>query len=238
MLEPTTPLSGTSPTPDPELKKISDTLSSLSDQISSITENVTNIQTEVETLKTTPEPTKPEEPPKWQPKSWDEFPKLAEETARKVAAETIKQTIETNAKARQDAQKQADDQQARMDTEWDSDLADLEKDKVIPLVTKPDDPNDPGRVARKEVFGLGIKYNTPDIKGMATLRKQLNDAGYSVVVEKETNQVNIVKTQSTPWGQSAPVGSSSRTTDGSGKPDYKTIHLNSMDQLKRRFFDQ
>ena len=129
-----------------------------------------------------PQPTSftPEEegyvPKGWTPtteKGWNDVfgqsAKIAEEIAEKKAQEKLeayKTEVEEAAKA-----KQAEDN--AVNQKWDQELAKLEKENRIPKIVDETDPNDPGRAARRELFNLGLEYNSPDLFKMANLREKL-----------------------------------------------------------------
>ena len=225
MPEPT----GSPATPPPvaqeDISKISDTLSQLNDALAGITGRLDEFEDKL-TVATTP--VEPETPaPEWKPKTWDEFPLKAREVALKAwdEKETEKQEQEKT------RQQQLSGLQEQIDKDFDTQLTQLEKEGVIPAVKDVKDPNDAGKQARKELFALGIKYNSPDLVSMASLRTDYVSAGYTF----DPKEGKLIKSNPRPFGADAPVGSSARSSTGANKPTYKEIHGLSMDEIVRRY---
>ena|SRR3990167_2889809 len=219
-------------------KESQDALEELKSSIESFGEKFDNTVSEINTINsrldefktnldnvsntTTPSFTPEEEgyvPKGWTPgteKGWNDVfgqsAKIAEEIAEKKAQEKLesyKTEVEEAAKS-----KQAEDD--AVNQKWDKELDQLEKENRIPKVENESDPNDPGRAARREIFNLGIEYNSPDLIKMAALRDKLRSVP--------------------PAGSWAPVGSSSGTTEPSKIVNYDEIHGKSYDDLVREDF--
>lgn len=179
-------------TPTPEVPNFEEQFSKLSEELSSIKETLNQKQ---------------ELPPadaSFDPKDWnDVFSKVEEVAAKKYEAiEAEKQRQVEEAKA----------EEARINTEFDRQLNLLAKEGKLPKIDNPDDENDPGVKASKELFALGVKYKSTDLIAMADLRDKLR---------KE------------PEGAKAPVGSSSQTTGTASSQGYDPTK--SYDQIVSEF---
>jgi hypothetical protein len=226
-----TPPEGT-PDPNKDLSSIMEGITKLSDTVSDITNRLDTFDETLEGFKTAQPPagdTGEAQPPapKWKPKTWDEFPEKAKEVARQTFEEIEKEKIE-----KQEAiKKQKDELQSQIDSDFDNQLQKLEEDGAIPKVVNVKDPNDPGKQVRKELFALGIKYNSPDLVAMSELRNEWVGRGYSFDIKEG----KWLRSNPEPFGASAPVGSSSSSAPSGTKPTYKEIHNLSMDEMVRRY---
>lgn len=227
--------------PNKGLASILEGLTKLSDSVASITERLDSVDETVAGLKpaepVTPEPA-PGAPvePKWKPKSWDEFPTKAEEIADAVVERKLKEKDEAAIKANEDKEKEALLLKAQIDTDFDNQFEVLEKNKVIPPVKDVNSADDEGKRVRKELFALGIKYNSPDLVAMAQLREEWVGNGYTLDLNIEKpEQSKWIKSNPRPFGAGAPVGSSSAAGKSGTQPTYKEIHGLSMDEMIRRY---
>ena len=216
-----TPTPETPPAPpEPtESEKIQQVLSGIQENIS---KEIGEIKDKVSQVEEHVKPAEPE-PKAWEPQSWEEV----DQRAREHAQEEVKRI-----KAEEDAAIRAqEDQRKSIDKEFDDQLSTLEKAGRIPTIKDNNNPDDPGNIARRELFGLGVKYGSPNLSAMADLAETLHKEG----VRYDARQGQMVKDKQPTPGQTAPVGSSSRTTENATKPTYKDIHNLSMDQLVRRY---
>jgi len=211
----------TPPAPD-----FTDQFSDLKESLESIKTDLTTRLDEIEERTKPPEPTP--EPEKWEPKDWSDVPAKAKEIAEQVADEKLTAYQEEQKKAAQETA----DKQAAIDKEIDDAIVKLETDNRLPKVENPDNTDDKGRVARRELLGFAAKMETLNLdKAMEALEK-FHEQGIAYDYKSTT----FVKTEPAPAGQSAPVGSSSKTTESSGKPTYDDIHkAPSLDALIRKF---
>lgn len=186
------------PTPEepttPEVPNFEEQFSKLSEEIASIKE----------TLNSKPEASLPPNDENFDPKDWNDVFSKVEELAEKKY-QTIEQQKEEQRAA---AQAEAD----RINAEFDRQLDTLAKEGKLPKISDPNDDNDPGVKASKELFALGVKYKSTDLIAMADLRDKL---------KKE------------PSGATAPVGSSSQTTENSQTSTYDPTK--NLDQLVSEF---
>jgi len=203
-------------------------LQELKTSLDSITQRIDELQVQVKEPVVIKEPEQEEE---WKPKKWKDIV----EKAREVSREEFASMTEAEKDNYREQLQQEETLKKQIDQEFDNTLKTLEREMKIPKVANTKDPNDPGRQARKEILGLGIRYNSIDLRAMNDLREALNTSGYHF--DSVTNQ--LVKESGSgnkvPFGQSAPVGSSAKSHSAGKGPDYKTIHNLSMDELVRRF---
>lgn len=218
------------------LGKLSDTVTNITERLDSFDETLEGIKTaSVEPTPPAPAPGTPAEP-KWKPKSWDEFPAKAEEVAKTVVEQTLKDKEDAKIKADEDAKAQAEALKTQIDQDFDNQFEVLQKNGAIPEVKDVKDPNDPGKQVRKELFALGIKYNSPDLVAMAQLRDEWVKNGYTLDLNTEKpNESKWIKSNPSPFGASAPVGSSAKSAPNKSGPTYKEIHGLSMDEMIRRY---
>ncbi len=246
MPEPIVPPSATPPAEDPNkgLASILEGLGKLSDTVSTITERLDTFDETLEGIKqgagqpaapATPAPGAPAAPT-WKPKTWDEFPQKAEEIAGAVVDKKLKEREDAAVRETEEAKKQAEQLRSQIDEDFDRQFEALEKGGAIPSVADVKDPNDPGKVVRKELFALGIKYNSPDLVAMAQLRDEWVKNGYTLDLNiQDPSKSKWIKSNPSPFGAGAPVASSSRSAASKTGPTYKEIHSLSMDEMIRRY---
>ncbi len=213
--------------PQVDLTPIQEQIASVVEQIAEITGKIDELGTAVTSIK---EATPVGEGTKWIPKSWDEIPALIEERATTKATEIFNAKVEEANNARNEAIKAEQVQKQQIDQEFEKTLVVLEKQGKIPAVKDPNNENDEGRTARRELFGLGIKYDSPNLIAMADLREQIHNQGLAY----DPNANNFVKITSSAPGKTAPVGSV-RTTAPSGGIDQKTLRRLTLDQLVEKY---
>lgn len=164
----------------------------------------------------------------WKPNSWSDVDSRAKELAASEAQRIIDE--------REQAIKEANEQQAKsaneIDQMLDNQVTELTKNKALPEVVNENDPNDPGKLAQRELYGFALSLGTADLKTSFNTLDALHKAG------KEFDFVKMELVDRNPAGQGKdiPVGSSNSGNSGvSSKPDYNTIHNASLDQLAARF---
>lgn len=219
-------------TPTPEVnkeeqKQDSDALNKLTETLNSFGSRLDEFSTRIEDIDSKTDPSniaknlfkgqESEEtgfvPKDWVPsseKGWNEvFEKAAE-----IADTKARETLENYLKDQKTQQEQTKAEEARIDQYLDTQVEGLVKDGKIPAIKDENDPNDPGRIARKEIYNLGVEYESTNLVKMAELRDKFNGKA--------------------PAGADAPVGTSTKTTTNNSKgTDYKYIHETSMDKMIR-----
>lgn len=157
----------------------------------------------------------------------------------KALREEMRSEADTRAEAKFNAK--LSEQQAAADTkaQFESDLEkqfDALADEAVakgflPSVTDDSNFNDPGKVARRELFGFAAKLGSTNLVDVAENLKALHDNGQRYDVQ--TQKLVIDRPQNP--GRFAPVGSSSARTSGpTGQMDYKTLHTTSLEMLGKR----
>lgn len=216
------------PTEEPQdLSKIVESINTIGETLNAVTERISGLEEKL----TAPEPEpEPETASGWTPKSWDDIPKLVEEKGKEIA----EQTIAEREKAAREAEEARAAEIKQIDEEFDRQLEELEGRGIIPKIIDANDPNDPGRMARKELFGRAAMLKTVDLKSVGEDLHQLHEAGltYDPTVNK------IIRSQPNLAGMNSPVGSSSSRGYYGTKPgvSYKELHeARSMDELVERF---
>lgn len=172
----------------------------------------------------TPPPTEDE----WKPSSWQDVDSRAEEKARKIVEDTLADR-DNQVKTAADEQAAA---AAEVDKFLDSQVDELTKANSLPTVTNENDPNDPGKLARRELYGFALSLGTADLKTSFNTLDALHKAGKQFDFVK----MELVDKNPALAGASSPVGSSNSGASGTNsRPDYKTIHGMSLNALADRF---
>lgn len=212
--------------PDP----VMETLNQLKGSLDTITGRLDEFETRLEGSQEEEEEEETEEE-SFRPKTWDEIPQKAEEIAEEVVERRLQET-----KEEQEAAQEAEKQQAKeIDTYIDGQVAALEKDNIIPKVENPDNEDDPGRSARRELFGFAAHIGTMDLTKAAETLSILHKTGYTYDPRANNMKGEYLRSGTTPSGINSPVGSSSRSSGNfSGKPSYNEISGLSMDALIRK----
>jgi len=223
-------LQNVNPEGAPEASDKFDTLSQqLTETLNAINERVGGLEEKIDSSIPKEElPPQEEEP--WKPKTWGDFVTKAEEVANQTLERRIAESREQDELAKAEEQAVLND----IDKEFDVALGELEKSNYIPRIVDANNPEDEGRKARKELFGLGVYYNSPDLHKMADVRSKLHEAGYVCQTDNE-GKPNIIKKKPTPGGRMAPISSPSGGVSKGNTPTYKDIHNLSMDEIIRRY---
>lgn len=212
------------PKEDPNAK-ILETIDTLKTGLETINTRLDEFDNKLTEISVTPTPEQQEE---WKPKTWDDIPKKVEETA----AQVVEEKLSEKEKQEQDARKAEDAKQKQMDTFIDNQMADLEKNGVLPKIENPGDENDPGRAARRELLGFAGMLGTLDLSKASDVLKELHGAGKTYDPRANNMQGAFLRSNATPSGINAPVASSNRPVGNApNKPDYKTLHNATMDTL-------
>lgn len=212
-----------------ETKAILDQITALNETIGSLQTNLETIQTDVDEIKT---PTKTEEEveaekPKYQPKSWDDIPRTAKEIAEKTyeEREAAKQAATEKAKADEEA---AD---KKIQDEINTQVEVLEKAGTLPPIKDANNENDPGRLARRELFGLASDLGSTNLTEVSNNLSNLHAQG----IHYDFKSKKYLRTGGVNAGQDSPIGSSGGSigSDNSG-PNYQMLHkAKSLSELKR-----
>lgn len=163
------------------------------------------------------------------PQSWEDVDRYVNEQIQKGVQAGIQGFQEQSAAA-----VQADNQaKEEVNRELDTAEKDLERNGLLPPIQNPSDRNDPGKVARRELYGAAVRLNTTDLNAVATMYlKPLHDKGQ--MYDHETG--SVITANAPQPGATSPIGSSSASTGVSGGgPDYKTIRqARSFNELRDR----
>lgn len=223
-----TPAPAPDPTPEPPKKEDEPSaLDEIKSSIGELGEGIKGINDRLEAVEkpTDPEPvTAPDPEDKtpsdddWKPNKWGDIPAKSEEIANKVFDEKEKERLAREAEAtkaetrkKQDTDKFIDDQ-----------LVEIEKEKIIADVVDKNDPNDPGMMDRRELFGIASKTNAGNLVETAKQMKVMHSSG----MRYDVPSGKYIKTESDMSGADAPVGSPAGRSvpTGGDKPDYDEIH--------------
>jgi hypothetical protein len=198
----------------------------LIDQNADLTDRLSAFEDKLQTPTPTPAPVVDED--EWKPSSWSDVDARAEERARKIVEDTFTER-ETAAKTASDSQQAAADE---VDKYLDSQVTELTKLNALPSITNENDPNDPGRLAQRELYGFALSLGTADLKSSHKTLDALHQAGKQFDFVK----MELVDKAPSLMGRNSPVSSSSGgAPSGSIRPDYKTLHNTSLDALAHRF---
>ena len=210
---------------DDASKQILDTISSLKESIDSVNTRLDEFDTKISDLSTPSSENKEEG---WKPKTWDEIPQKAEE----IATTIVDQKLSERDEQAKEAQKAEEEKQKKMDAFIDNQMADLEKNGVLPKVEDAANDDDPGRNARRELLGFAGRIGTLDLGKANEVLKVLHESGRTYDPRANNMQGDFLRSNTTPSGINAPVASSNRPISSTGKQvDYKTLHNASMDTL-------
>jgi DNA segregation ATPase FtsK/SpoIIIE-like protein len=154
----------------------------------------------------------------------DDAVKLAmEEMKREQAAERAKQRRE---------QEQMTQEERELDEQLDRDMDSLERAGYLPKRSNPNDYNDPGETARRELLSRAAYLETPNLAAIADELTQMHRNNVIWSAEKKSWESAENTLHPLP-GKYAPVGNSS-TTSGSPSfsgPTARELRTMSMSQL-------
>lgn len=176
------------------------------------------------------EPQAPENPEPWTPKSWTDVDTRAEEKARSIVEDTLAE--------REKAAKEASDAQANsaaeVDKYLDNQVEELTKANQLPAVTNDNDPNDPGKLAQRELYGFALSLGTADLKTSYNVLDTLHKSGKTFDFVK----MELVDKNPSLQGAQSPVGSSNGGGSSASAPiTYKDLHNTPIDVLAQRFMN-
>ena len=163
-----------------------------------------------------------------QPRGWADVEKFVNEKIN----QGVQQGIEGFQAGLQQQNTQEQAAQARVDKELDDAVDSLESKGLIPPVQNPNDRNDAGRAARRELYGAAAKLGTTNLEQVYNLTlAPLHAQGK--MYDPVTDSLLDYPTQP---GAAAPIGSSTATTgQQSNLPSYKDIHAaRSFTELRER----
>lgn len=164
----------------------------------------------------------------WKPNSWSDVDSRAEEKAQKI----VEDALAARDTAARTASDEANAAAAEVDQFLDTQVTELTTAKSLPAVVNENDPNDPGKLAQRELYGFALSLGTADLKTSFNVLDNLHKSGKSFDFVK----MELVDTNPAALGAQSPVGSSSAGgAAASTKPDYKVIHNMSLDALAARF---
>lgn len=170
------------------------------------------------------EPPTPEDKKEWQPNTWGQ----AEKDVRKFTNEEL----DKRDQIKQDEVKKEGERKLKVNQMLDDQEKQLEEKGMLPKMEDPNNQDDPGRIARKELYGVAAKVGSSNLLSTGEMLKDMHDSGKRFDVRSG----KFVKSKPASHGKDVPVGSSSSTNSPqeTGKPSYKDIHNLSMDQLIKR----
>lgn len=217
------------PTPEPAKDEVPAWAQSLIEQSADIAGRLDAFEEKLTPEPVTPEPVEPQNNEPWKPQSWQDVEALAEEKARTIVESTLSEREQAEKDA-QDAQTQAANE---IDQLLDTQVAELTTASKLPAVTNENDPNDPGKLAQRELYGFALSLGTTDLKTSFDVLDNLHKAGKQFDFVK----MELVDKNPASMGAESPVGSSSAGASGAQptRPDYKTLHNTSLDALRDRF---
>ena len=191
--------------------------------------SVGNLTAELEEIRgKLPTPPQEEEKP-WEPGEggWSDVDKRIEEKA----LDTISRVETEREEAAREAKEQEDEIRASVDKEFDEKEAAAEKEGLIPPVKDAKDPDDAGKVYRREMYGLAAVLQTTNLGQIAKILNSEHERGRAFDVKTG----EFYRTRTSGFGQDAPVSSGNRGGSGKkGQIDYRTLHNTSVDELVRR----
>lgn len=207
-------------------KAVLEQISSLTETLSGLTESVEAIQGDIDGIKNPPAAL--EKPSTYQPKTWDDIPKTAKEIAEQTYEE--KETAKRDAEDKRKTEEAAGEKKIQEDI--NTQISSLEKSGSIPPIKDASNENDPGRSARRELFGLAADLGTTNLEKVAETMNNLNKQG----IHYDFKSKKYLRSSTVNPGQDSPVGSSgfsSGAGQGTG-PNYQTIHkAKSLSELAR-----
>lgn len=181
-----------------------------------------------------PQPGQPQAPAQSElmarnPQSWADVENFVNEKIQQGVQSGIQgfqNDIQTQAQQEQKAKQE-------VDQALDAAVANLEQQGYLPPIANPNDSNDPGRVARRELYGVAAKLGTTDLNAVATTVLPVYHAQgkmYDPITD------SLIDANPAVPGRQAPIGSSTATTGmGPNRPTYEQIHkARSLTELRER----
>jgi hypothetical protein len=206
-----------------ETQQILDSLKAVQEQVTGLSERVDEFPPVAPEI-----PLEVETKPKWQPNSWDEFPDLVDKRAKEI----VEETLAAKEQAIVDEKASVAAGQQEIDKDIDAKVAVLETQGRIPPVKDANNPDDVGRVFRRELYGLAAKMETLNLEEVTNQLSTMHQQG----LHYDFKANKWLRVSAVNPGQNVPVGSSSSAGAGSpDSPSYETIHkARSLSELARR----
>lgn len=144
--------------------------------------------------------------------TWGEFRRAVQTEAAAIADAKIKEWQAEQAQATQ----QASAMTTAMNQQYDMAEMNLQQLGLLPAVTNPGDPNDPGRLAKRELYGYTIAMGgqgPENLMPAATALKALHDSG----VYFDVQQNKLIRRGSQSAAAQAPIAGGAPVTGGPGQ---------------------
>lgn len=168
-------------------------------------------------------PAAPVAPAPWEPQSWGDV-----ETRIQAEAQRLVQQGLTTAQAQVAAQvDEAEKQRVAADQFLDGQVASLEKSGLLPAVVNQNDSNDPGRLARQELYSYALALGTDNLAAVAPTLAAHHASGYFY----DRNQNKLIRRGSqtaaaqAPIAGAGPVGGPTAPSTGPSLRDLQTKDL-------------
>lgn len=219
-------LEGDGAIPVPEIDDKEEKIKSLEESVNALSETVETLTGQIS------EKSEPQVEEEWKPDTWKDVESKAEEKAREVVERTLdeKQTEQEN------YQREEAEALKAIDKDYDQQVANMEKEGLIPPIKDRNNPNDPGMQSRRELFGFAAAHGTPLLTKVGKDLAELHKNGIYYSYDPNTGDGQFIRTRTSGYGQSVPVGSSSSRTGGSGRQlNYQDLHRRSMDSLIEKY---
>jgi regulator of replication initiation timing len=218
-------------------------IDSLKESVGKMTENFNLVTQELSELKerlAQPEIEPEEEVEHYDPNrpgyTWDRVRNDWVKDATAVAEETVDRRLTEREELAEQERLANENYVKELDAGWDKELDDAVKSGIIPPIKDINDFDDPGRKARRQIFGLAAVERTMNLTKVADTISELNKVG----VEFDVNTGKYVQVKTTAPGRFAPVGSSSGRS-GVMAPktiSYQELHNSSIDELARKSMEE
>lgn len=214
-----------------DLSALMESISQLGESIQSINERVAGFEEKFTPVTPDPVVDPDNDPLNQAPANWralrEEFETKAEEKAKAIieARDNAAKAEEQAAKAQIDSLNKTFD-----------DMADeAMKLGFLPEIKDANDNNDPGKEARRELFGYAAKLGSTNLVDVAENLSNLHELGKHF----DPRVGKIIQSEYRAEGANVPVGSSASRSGGSGnKIDAMTMKRASLDTLARMAMNQ
>lgn len=146
------------------------------------------------------------------PQTWGGLRQYMHQAAQEIASAQIQQWQADQAQAAQNAAAITSAENQR----YDMAEAQLQQIGLLPAVTNPGDPNDPGRLAKRELYGYTIAMGgqgPENLMPAATALKALHDSG----VYFDVQQNKLIRRGSQSAAAQAPIAGGAPVTGGPGQ---------------------
>lgn len=200
-------------------------------------QTVTGLKTEFDQFRGEIDTTPPEQqlqpgqpgyqaPEEWRPKTGAEIQAEIDKRARQIATETLE---ERDQRMQQDNEAYRQ-QVAGIESNLDTQVAQLEQLGYVPKIVNNNDKNDPGRRARAELFGYAYTLGTTNLGQVAQVLHQLHQGGQQFDVESGTL---VRRSGNTAPGATAPIagGTPSGMAPAAGQPSRNFFDTHNLDEI-------